>query len=59
MNIPIWNGIGASATFHFHPGDDAAASMSPTDSLAVQILQSFGVDSVIIITNDTIQGYGF
>lgn len=57
MSIPIWSGIGALATFHFHPG--GTTSMSPTDSLAVQTLQSFGVDSVIIITNDTIQGYGF
>lgn len=59
MNIPIWNGIGASATFHFHPGDDAAPWMSPTDSMAMETISQYGVDSVIIITNDTIQGYGF
>jgi len=33
--------------------------MSYTDSLAVQILQSFDVESVISITNDTIQCNGF
>ncbi len=56
MNIPIWNGIGASTTFHYH-GDDPY--LSPTDTLGMQTMLKYGVDSVIIILNDTIQGYGF
>lgn len=58
MNMPIWNNIGASATFHFHDVYNTAGVMSATDSLAIQTLLNFGVDSVIIITNDTINGYG-
>jgi hypothetical protein len=56
MNIPVWRN-GASATFHYHPYGDT--NMSPTDSLATRILQNYSIDSVIIITSDTISGYGF
>jgi hypothetical protein len=56
MRIPVWNN-GASAGFHYHPGNNP--SMSPQDSLAMSLMQEHGIDSLIIITQDTISGYGF
>jgi hypothetical protein len=56
MNIPVWRN-GASSSFHYHPG--GTTNMSPADSIAASTMSQYGIDSVIIITSDTISGYGF
>lgn len=56
MSIPVWRN-GASAMFHYHP--DSTTNMSAVDSLAARIQLNYGIDSMIIITHDTISGYGF
>jgi hypothetical protein len=56
MNIPVWRN-GASAQFHYHP--DSTTNMSFQDSIASQIFLQYGIDSMIIISHDTISGYGF
>jgi hypothetical protein len=60
MNIPVWNN-GASASFHYHPSDSTGsnANMSSVDSIAASFMQNYGIDSLIIITADSITGYGF
>jgi hypothetical protein len=56
MNIPVWNN-GAYATFHYHPHN--TLDLSPQDSIVASFLQTYNIDSLIIITHDTIVGYGF
>ncbi len=58
MHIPVWKN-GALATFHFHPGDDVLCSPSQYDRVAMETMLQFGIDSMIIITNDSIKGYRF
>jgi hypothetical protein len=56
MNIPVWAN-GSSASFHYHP--DSTTNMSSTDSIAFNVMRQYAIDSMIIITADTIVGYGF
>jgi len=57
MNLPVWSELdNASSTFHFQFNNP---DMSPADSSALEALESYGIDSMIIITPDTIAGYSY
>ena len=59
MRMPIFKDVyGADATFHFHPGD-GPNEMSQADSIAMELFIKHNIDSLIILTNDTIKGYKF
>ncbi|SKB89081.1 hypothetical protein [Alkalitalea saponilacus] len=57
MVMPVSkNGMpSGTITYHFH---DQNKYPSPTDSITMQFMKSYGVDSLIIVTPNGIHGYG-
>jgi proteasome lid subunit RPN8/RPN11 len=56
MSMPVWNN-GASTTYHYHPG--GTPTMSSQDSLSMDFMDSYGIDTCIIVTSDSTYTYGF
>jgi hypothetical protein len=58
MNIPIWRNGNATTNYHYHP-KGTITTMSHYDSIAAASMRIHDIDSMIILTADSIYGYGF
>ncbi len=54
--LPVWNN-GASTTYHYHPG--GTPTMSSQDSLSMDFMSTYGINTCVIVTSDSTYTYRF